>query len=78
MSGDYSYSASGFSNSKAVGVSLTPEGAIVVSTKGKNAFAKPAGSIVATEFKPYTSQRKVYAAIGGITKNYRDDLRLVS
>ncbi|KAK9460201.1 ribosomal L28e protein family-domain-containing protein [Lipomyces oligophaga] len=74
-SSKYSYSASGFANSKAVGVSLNSEGSIVLSTKKAGSFATPKSSVITTTFKPYTSQRKIYKAIAGATKNYRDDLR---
>ncbi|KAK7207519.1 ribosomal L28e/Mak16 [Myxozyma melibiosi] len=78
VSGDYSYSASGYANEKSVGVSLTSEGAVVLKSKKVGSFATPAKSVISTEFKPYTSQRKVYAAIAGVTKNYRDDMRLTA
>ncbi|KAK9476167.1 ribosomal L28e/Mak16 [Lipomyces japonicus] len=75
LTNKHAYKYSGVANSKAIGVSLTENGAISVLTKKQGTFATPAKTTVTTTFKPYKSQRKVYAAVAGISKNYRDDLR---
>ncbi|KAK9369506.1 ribosomal L28e/Mak16 [Lipomyces kononenkoae] len=75
LTNKHTYVQSGLANSKAVGVALSPSGSIVLSTKKAGTFATPAKSIISTTFKPYKTNRKIYAAIAGATKGYRDDLR---
>ncbi|KAK9450029.1 ribosomal L28e protein family-domain-containing protein [Limtongia smithiae] len=70
----YSYKTSGVANTKAVGVSLSDAGSIVLTTKKAGTFATPAKSTITTTFKPYKANRAVYAAVAGITKGYRNDL----
>ncbi|KAJ8099251.1 ribosomal L28e/Mak16 [Lipomyces tetrasporus] len=75
LTNKHTYVQSGVANTKAVGVSLSDSGSIVLSTKKAGTFATPGKSIIATTFKPYKTNRKVYAAVAGATKGYRDDLR---
>ncbi|KAK9239104.1 ribosomal L28e/Mak16 [Lipomyces kononenkoae] len=75
LTGKHTYVQSGLANSKAAGVALSPSGSIVLSTKKAGTFATPAKSVISTTFKPYKTNRKIYAAIAGATKGYRDDLR---
>ncbi|KAK9376124.1 ribosomal L28e/Mak16 [Lipomyces chichibuensis] len=75
LTNKHTYVQSGLANSKAAGVALSESGSIVLSTKKAGTFATPSKSVISTTFKPYKTNRKIYAAVAGATKGYRDDLR---
>ncbi|KAK9455789.1 ribosomal L28e/Mak16 [Dipodascopsis uninucleata] len=74
LTGKHSPKYTGIANEKAVGVAFE-NGSVVLLTKKIGSFATPNKSVIKTTFKPNKTNRAVYRAIAGTTKNYRDDLR---
>ncbi|KKZ64987.1 ribosomal protein L28e [[Emmonsia] crescens] len=68
---------SGYANAKAIGIHLTEDGNIAVTTKKPAMSHQPASSTVTNTYSSTTTSRKIYKGIANATakSGYRPDLR---
>ncbi|KAG5296065.1 60S ribosomal protein L28e [Histoplasma capsulatum G186AR] len=80
LANKHSRKYAGFANSKAIGIHLTENGNVSVTTKKPGMSNKPASNAITNTYSSTAASRKIYKGVANTTakSGYRPDLRAVA